>query len=405
MKILWVNPNLLHPTTKGGQIRTLEMLRRLRRRHEIHYVAFEGPHNEEGLRRSPEYCSRVSQVKHGVPSRQSLAFAGQLAAGLFSPLPVAVARYRSPDLRRLLARLLHEGAYDTVVCDFLVAAASMPDLKRAVLLQHNVETLIWRRLAQHARNRWARSYLAMQAGRMFRYERDTCRACRRVVAVSPADAGHMRSLFGLADVPDVPTGVDVGYFTPPLAAEPVSDLVFIGSMDWLPNIDGVRYFCSRILPLIRRRLARCSLTIAGRLPAPEIRALATQDPLIRVTGTVADIRPYLWESAVSVVPLRIGGGTRLKIYESMAAGVPVVSTTVGAEGLVYEHGANILIADDPQAFAAACVDLLQDVSRRRAMATAARRMVAERFSWERVAERLEQILVEASGWCPESEVR
>ncbi|RPI13526.1 MAG: glycosyltransferase, partial [Acidobacteriales bacterium] len=339
----------------------------------------------------------VDQVKHRVPSRYSLAFAGQLAAGLFSPLPVAIERYRSPELERLLARLLREGGYDSVVCDFLAATASMPDLGRAVLLQHNVETVIWRRLAQHARNPLARFYLGMQAERMFRYERDTCRACRRVVAVSPSDAGLVRSLFGVSDVPDVPTGVDVDYFTPPPAAEPVSDLVFLGSMDWLPNIDGVRHFCSEILPLIRRRLARCSLAIAGRMPTPEIRALAERDPLVRVTGTVADIRPYLWGSAVSVVPLRIGGGTRLKIYESMAAGVPVVSTSVGAEGLVYQDGRNILIADDPSAFAGACIELLQDASRRRDMAAAALQMVAAQFSWERVAVRLEQILLEAAG--------
>ena len=397
MKILWVNPNLLHPTTKGGQIRTLEMLRWLRQRHEIHYVAFEGPSSEEGLRRSAEYASRVDQVKHRVPGRNSLAFAGQLVSGFLSSLPVAISRYRSMELRQLLARLLRKGGYDSVVCDFLVATASMPELKRAVLLQHNVETMIWRRLARHARNPMARVYLGMQAERMFQYERDTCRACRRVVAVSPADAAHMRSLFGISDVPDVPTGVNVDYFAPPPSTEPPSGLVFVGSMDWLPNIDGVRYFCSEILPLIRRRLAGCSLTIAGRLPPPEIRALAERDPLIRVTGTVVDIRPYLWGSAVSVVPLRIGGGTRLKIYESMAAGVPVVSTSVGAEGLVYRDGDDILIADKPSQFASACVDLLKDASRRSVIAAAAREMVAARFSWERVADRLEQILLEAAG--------
>jgi glycosyltransferase involved in cell wall biosynthesis len=396
MKILWINPNLLHPTTNGGRIRTLEMLRQLHLRHEIHYVAFEGPSNQEGLRRSAEYASHVDQVKRRAPHRYSLAFAGQLATGLFSPLPVAIGRYRSPELQRLLERLLRQGSYDSVVCDFLAATASMPDLGRAVLLQHNVETIIWRRHAQHARNPVAGFYLRLQAERMLRYERDVCRASRRVVAVSPVDAGNMRSLFGISDVPDVPTGVDMDYFAPPPQLQPVSDIVFLGSMDWLPNIDGVRYFCSEILPLIRRRLARCSLTIAGRMPPLEIRALAEEDPFIRVTGTVDDIRPYLWGSVVSVVPLRIGGGTRLKIYESMAAGVPVVSTSVGAEGLVFNNGSNILIADDPGAFAEACIELLQDAPRRRALAAAARDMVASGFSWERVTDRLEQILLESA---------
>jgi glycosyltransferase involved in cell wall biosynthesis len=332
-----------------------------------------------------------------VPHRYSPAFAGQLAAGLFSSLPVAIGRYRSPDLRRLLERLLASEGYASVVCDFLAATPSMPSLARAVLLQHNVETMIWRRHALHATSPAARFYLRLQAERMFRYERDVCRACRRVIAVSSVDAGQMQSLFGIAEVPDIPTGVDVDYFTPPPRVEAVSDLVFLGSMDWLPNIDGVRYFCSEVLPLIRRRRARCSLTIAGRTPPAEICVLAEKDPLVRVTGSVPDIRPYLWGSAVSIVPLRIGGGTRLKIYESMAAGVPVVSTSVGAEGLVFDDGANILIADEPEAFAEACLVLLEDASRRRALAAAAREMVVADFSWDRVADRLERILIEAAG--------
>ncbi|MCC7174610.1 MAG: glycosyltransferase [Bryobacterales bacterium] len=396
MKILWVNPNLLHPTTKGGQIRTLEMLRRLHRRHEIHYATLGDAADEEGLRRSSEYCSRIDQVLHRIPHRYSPAFAAQLAAGLFSPLPVAIARYRSEALRRLLEQRIALERYDSVVCDFLVSAASMPALERAVLLQHNVETLIWRRHAEHAGNPASRLYLGWQARRMFRYERDVCRSCRRVIAVSGADAALMGSLFGLSGVPDIPTGVDVDYFAPPPDVAPVSDLVFLGSMDWLPNIDGVRYFCTAILPLIRRRLPQCSLTIAGRLPPPEIRSLAEQDPLIRVTGTVKDIRPYLWGSTVSVVPLRIGGGTRLKIYESMAAGVPVVSTGVGAEGLACRNGVDILIEDDPGAFAEACAGLLQDASRRGSIASAAREMVAGSYSWDRVAARLESLLSDSA---------
>jgi glycosyltransferase involved in cell wall biosynthesis len=191
----------------------------------------------------------------------------------------------------------------------------------------------------------------------------------------------------------VPTGVDTTYFARPVAPAPSADLVFIGSMDWLPNIDGVVYFVREILPQIRRHRPDCTLAIVGRTPTPEVAELARRDPKIQVTGTVPDIRPYLWGSAVSIVPLRIGGGTRLKVYEAMAAGIPVVSTTIGAEGLITSPPENIRIADTPETFAGACLDLLGDAAERQRMADAALAMVSARFSWEAVSRCFEKILV------------
>jgi glycosyltransferase involved in cell wall biosynthesis len=163
-------------------------------------------------------------------------------------------------------------------------------------------------------------------------------------------------------------------------------------MDWSPNIDGVLWFCSEILPRIRRVRPECSLTIAGRDPARPVLDLARRDPLIRVTGTVPDVRPYLWGSRVSIVPLRVGGGTRLKIYESMAACVPVVSTTIGAEGLLVRPGENLHIADAPEEFAARCLDLLGSSAARERMAQTALDIVRRDFSWERVARDFAAIL-------------
>jgi glycosyltransferase involved in cell wall biosynthesis len=201
----------------------------------------------------------------------------------------------------------------------------------------------------------------------------------------------MRRMFGIEHVSEIPTGVNIEYFTPPASASCESDLIFIGSMDWLPNEDGVLYFVREILPLIRRRKPKCRFTIAGRHPSPKIAGLA-RDPGIVVTGTVPDIRPYLWGSRLSIVPLRIGGGTRMKIYESMAARVPVVSTTVGAEGLVVESPVNIRLADTPEDFAAQCLELLDDSQARSRMTDAAWELVASRFSWDHVARCFEKIL-------------
>jgi glycosyltransferase involved in cell wall biosynthesis len=151
-------------------------------------------------------------------------------------------------------------------------------------------------------------------------------------------------------------------------------------------------FAREILPLIRQQRPQCTVAIVGRKPSTSILALAQNDPLIQVTGTVPDVRPYLWGSAVSIVPLRIGGGTRLKVYEAMAAGVPVVSTTIGAEGLDVTHCDNIRLADNPEAFAAECIDLLDDRTGAERMAAYALEHVAAHFSWDSVTRDFEDIL-------------
>jgi glycosyltransferase involved in cell wall biosynthesis len=368
------------------------MLRRVHRRHEVHYVGFSKPGVAEELARAPEYCARAWPVEHEVPPHRSLKFAAQLAAGLWSRLPVAVSRYRSAAMRRRIDELAGTENFDAQVCDFLAPAVNLGDRRGWILFQHNIETTIWRRHAEIARDPVRRGYLGLQARRMFEFERQVCRSVRHVIAVSPVDARNMEEMFGLGEVSAVATGVDIDYFAPRPAPAPVADLVFLGSMDWLPNIDGVSYFVREILPLIRARRPDCRLAIVGKEPAPSVRALAAADPLIAVTGTVPDVRPYLWGSAASVVPLRIGGGTRLKIYESMAARVPVVSTTIGAEGLEIHPPEDIRIADEPARFAAECLALLDNEAERRRQAEAAWRLVSTRFSWDRVALDFEAIL-------------
>jgi glycosyltransferase involved in cell wall biosynthesis len=200
----------------------------------------------------------------------------------------------------------------------------------------------------------------------------------------------MRKMYGVSEVAAVSTGVDIEHFAPPKKTSG-TDLIFVGSMDWLPNVDGILWFTQNVLPLIRQRRPNCTFTIVGRQPPAEIQALAGGG--IQVTGTVPDVRPYLWDAAVSVVPLRIGGGTRLKIYEAMAARNAVVSTTVGAEGLPVNPGSEIAIGDTPESFAAACLDLLENQEKRERMVEAAWQLVAARFTWEAVVDQFESLLV------------
>jgi sugar transferase (PEP-CTERM/EpsH1 system associated) len=396
MKILWVNTHFLHPPTRGGQIRTLEMLRRLHQRHEIHYLGLqEDPNNLEAVPRSVEYCSKAYAIPHKLPARMSLAFGGQAVMNLFSSEPLAVARYRSAEALRTVADLQQREHFDRIICDFLFSVPNIPVLEQAVLFAHNVETTIWRRHVEVARGPLQRAFFRREARRMETYERGVCQRVSHVVAVSPEDSDRMRRMFNIEHVSAIPTGVDVDYFRPPESRIPApapANLVFVGSMDWLPNIDGASWFVNEILPLIRRRIPHCSLVIAGRRPTRRVLDLARDHPGITVTGTVDDIRPYLWGSSAAVVPLRIGGGTRLKIFEAMAAGIPIVSTSVGAEGLPLSEGEHILIADSAQAFADRCLDLLENPDLRSRVAESALETVSARFSWEHVAACFEQIL-------------
>jgi len=252
--------------------------------------------------------------------------------------------------------------------------------------------MIWRRHVEEAKNPAKRAYFRLQARRMEKFEGDVCRRAGHIVAVSEVDRAAMQKLFGAERISPVATGVDIDYFAPPVRRETKADLIFVGSMDWLPNIDAIEYFAAQILPLIHKQRPECRVVVAGRRPTPGLQELARREPRIVLTGTVPDVRPYLWESTVSIVPLRIGGGTRLKIFEAVAAKLPVVSTSVGAEGLPLENGKQIVIADTPEAFANSCLQLLSNAAMREQMSRAAWDFVDGRFSWEAVTRDFEGAL-------------
>jgi glycosyltransferase involved in cell wall biosynthesis len=398
MKILWVCPFFLHPTDRGAQIRTLGTLKQLAKRHEIHFAALNDPINSEGPQRAGEYSARSISVPHAAPSRRSIAILPQLIGSLMSPVPIAVSRYESATLRQRIRQLAATEQYDSIVCDFLAAAPNVPELGDAVLFQHNVETTIWQRHAEQAASPLKKLYAQIQASKMEAYEREVCRQSKHVIAVSDIDAARMQTMFGIDTVTSVPTGVDVDYFAPP-AINPAtpsqtSDIVFCGSMDWLPNTDAVLYFLAEILPLIRKQIPGATFTIAGRSPEASVIKAAQETSGVTVTGKVDDMRPYLWGSKISIVPIRIGGGTRLKIYECFAAGLPVVSTTIGAEGLRYTQGSDIVIADEPEDFAASCVRLLGDDAERQSIARNALHLVQSELSWAAVSRDFEAILLQ-----------
>ena len=404
MRILWLKSDLLLPLDKGGKLRTWHLMRHLARRHEITYLAFREPEqpaaNVEGMK---EVASRVETITRSEPTKGTPRFYADAALHLLDPLPYAVGKYRSAEYRRRLAQLLEEQRFDLIVCDFLFPAVNLP--KRlpcpAVMFTHNVESEIWRRHAETKTDAIGRLLYGAQYRRMLRYERRTLARFDGILAVSDADRETFARLYpGAIDQPVhvVPTGVDTEYFAParesvnPQSAIRNPHLIFTGSMDWLPNEDAMIYFCRDVLPAIRAEVPDVALTIVGRTPTPSVKRLA-EERGVTVTGRVDDVRPYMRDAAVYIVPLRIGGGTRLKIFEAMAMGKAVVSTTIGAEGLPVTDGEHVLLADDPESFARAVVHLIRDTGHRTRLEAAARALVLARYDWSAVASELEDALI------------
>ncbi len=392
MHILWLKTELLHPVDKGGRIRTYNMLRELRREHRVTYLTLDdGDAAPDAVARADEYCTDLVRVPFRTAPKRSARFFGELAANLLSPLPYAVAKYRSAEMRREVERLVARGDVDVLVCDFLAPSLNVPDGLSCptVLFQHNVEAMIWQRHTELAAHPVKRRFMAEQWRRMRAFEASECRRFDRVIAVSEQDRDVFAREYGVRDAVAVPTGVDVRYFDPavvPAAPRAASELIFTGSMDWLPNEDAILWFVADILPRIRARVPDATLTVVGRNPTPRVQALGERDAAVHVTGGVPDVRPYLARGAAFVVPIRIGGGTRLKIYEAMAMELPVVSTTVGAEGLPVAPEREYLRADDPEAFADAVVRLLEDPDGARSLGRRAAESVRAQFSWGRVSE-------------------
>jgi len=399
VRILWLKTELLHPIDKGGKIRTYQMLKELKKNHHITYLTLDdGSADADALEKAGEYAHETITIPHQTSAKFSAKFYLELTNNLISKLPYVLQKYVSAEMRDATEKLLNEENYDVVVCDFLTPAVNLPaKLNCATLLfQHNVEAMIWRRHFEVAANAAKKAFMKMQWRRMFDYEKETCKRFDWVAAVSKEDAEMMRGDYGIENVSDVPTGVDTEFFAPDGTIEKDEfNLVFTGSMDWLPNEDAIVWFTEEILPLVRREIPQVSLTVVGRNPFPKLVELSKKDATIKVTGRVPDVRPFMEKASVYIVPIRIGGGTRLKINEAMAMELPLVSTTIGAEGLPLINGEEILLRDTPEEFAEAVVKLLKNKNLAKKIGEQSAQTVREKFGWKKVADDFAELCVKA----------
>jgi polysaccharide biosynthesis protein PslH len=391
VRILWLKTELLHPVDKGGKIRTYQMLKELKRDHQITYLTLDDSLTKgEAHTLAEEYANELVCIPHKAHPKFSAGFYKDLALNLITPLPYAIKKYASIGMTHEIKRRIDQKAFDVLVCDFLTPSVNVPQKLpcASVLFQHNVEAMIWKRHYEVQSHPVKKIYLKDQWRKMKSFERKECLRYDHVVAVSREDAETMRHEYGLNKVSDIPTGVDTEFFKPNgngKSDRVPHNLVFTGSMDWLPNEDGIRYFTEEILPIIKESVPDVTLTVVGRNPYPSLVELSKRDPSVIVTGRVEDVRPYMEKAAAYVVPLRIGGGTRLKIYEAMAMEKPIVSTTIGAEGLPVRHESELLLADNPKDFAKEVVRLLTNEPLALSLSQRAAKLVREEFGWYRVA--------------------
>lgn len=395
MKILWVKAGGLVPLDVGGKIRSYHVLRNLSRRHDVTFFTFYAEHPNDTHGELDRIFARVICHPLRIPRPKSFRGLTHYARHLFAWQSYQIVKYCLPQVAESLGALLKMESFDVIVCDFLVAAGVIPWHLPCpkVLFTHNVEAQIWKRHFQVTNNPIWKAISWREFRRISRAESRYLNLADHVLTVSDADRDTFARLVPPEKITVIPTGVDVDFFQPTDKTEHPNTLVFTGAMDWMPNEDGILYFVKKILPSIQRQVPGVSLTVVGREPSARLLDLSRTTDGLNITGRVEDIRPYVQQGSVYIVPLRVGSGTRLKIFEAMAMGKAVVSTHVGAEGLPVQSGRNIILADAPEDFASAVVELLRNPIRRGELARAARELVVKKYSWESVVQHVESVLV------------
>lgn len=397
MNVLVVCSRIPRPTWGAGT-RNIALLRALAARHHVALLALVDASDPDPAARDISHLAGLA-----APIRLVPVPGGQ---GKRLRQLAAVARGRSYQLEECsphaaaapLAELFAAGHFDAVLFESaLTAGYPVPPGTRVLVDQHNLEYELVRRTFEQERNGPRKWYAALEYRALRSAELARCRRADAVTVTSERERRILADLLPGTPVAVVPNGVDVAAFTPAAPDEEVPNrVVFTGTLGYHPNVQAVLHFARACWPRIHAELPDAEWQIVGSYPPPEVQRLA-ELPGVTVTGTVPEVQPYLHAASVAVVPLLVGGGTRLKILEALATGKAVVTTSVGCEGLALTPGEHALIEDDPEAFAAAVIALLRDPARRAALGTAGRALVEAQYSWERCAEPLLGVLESLDG--------
>jgi glycosyltransferase involved in cell wall biosynthesis len=386
MRILAVTTRSPFPLVEGRALRTFNLLRQAARRHEIYLATYlQSTEELEGLDRLREFCTEV----RGIPlymNGSKAELLGDLARDVTSRVPFHAIKYRRAEMLAQIRKWMAAAPPDVVHLDMLHLAEIMPAVAdcAVVLVEHNVETQIVERRIGVERNPLTRAYWRFQHRKLAPYEKAACEAADWVVTVSDVDGEALRALAPAGRYTTVSNGVDSEFFSPAAERARSNQLVYVGGLSWFPNLDAMRFFCAEILPLIAAEVPDVSLKVVGRVPTDALKAEFEKYPQVELLGLVDDIRPVIDASAVYVVPLRVGGGTRLKILDALSMAKGLVTTSIGSEGLEVQSGRDLLIADDPRDFARSVVGLLKDPGRARQLGDNGRQLVQRCYDWSSI---------------------
>jgi glycosyltransferase involved in cell wall biosynthesis len=397
-----VDEELPYPPTSGKRIRTLNLTLRLARRHRITYICHRNNNPEEAHTAAAYFAARgiaTAVVERAVPPKSGPAFYARLAANLFSSLPYSVASHTSRELRAALRAHAAAGPVDLWHCEWTPYAQALRGVVAGprLVVAHNVESVIWRRYHETESQPLRRWYIGRQRRKFERFEAAVLGEAERTVAVSLVDAALLQRDFGVRRIDVVENGVDTGYFRPEAVRREPGRLLFLGSLDWRPNLDGVRLLLDRVFPAVRAAEPGATLALVGRNPPESLRREVTDRPGVELHANVPDVRPHLARCSAMVVPLRIGGGSRLKILEALASATPVVSTRIGAEGLCLEPGRHLTVVEDVDALVPALLQAIRAPQAAQAQAEAGRARILERYDWDTLADQLERVWLDCAG--------
>ena len=402
LNVAVLDEELPFPLTSGKRIRTFNLLARLARRHRITILCHQNPDREESVAASEAFRTlgiETIVVPRAVPSKSGPGFYARLAGNLLSPLPYSVATHTSPTLAEAVKEFALNNPVDVWHCEWTPYAQCLLEAfegdlaaTRWTVMAHNVESLIWQRYSENEANPLKRWYLRKQCEKFERFEKWAYSTATVPIAVSQDDAKLMQADFGARRVDVVENGVDIGYFKPQRDVErDLAKLLFLGSLDWRPNLDAISLLLEEIFPKVREANPAATLSLVGRRPPEWLKARVATVPGVRIFADVPDVRPFLATATMLVVPLRIGGGSRLKILEALASETPVISTRVGAEGLQLTPGRDLIVTETPAEMVAAIQDALRNPDEFQETAERGRQRILKQYSWDPLADKLANV--------------
>ena len=394
MKILIVSPIFPYPPYSGAAIRIFNLINNLSTRNEVQLISIADHQvNEDGIKELKKYCTKVYFV--ALRKHLKILQLPKVIERFLRGQPFMLKYAESKDLERVLYEVTMKEHFDIIQFEHSYMAKNVQYLNRSikakkVLSFHNIASAQYYRIFKNEINILNKIKYLLEWIPMFRWEPKMASLFDKSIVVSEMDMFLLKFLNPCLEISVVPNGVDSKIFTPSVMNDRENNILIVGSLDYASNADAVTFFYYKIFPIVREKIPESKFIVVGRNPPKDIQLLS-RDSHVIVRGNVEDVRPYYKKAKVSVVPLRSGGGTRLKIIESMAMGVPVISTSIGCEGLAVYNNFNILMSDEPKAFAYKVIDLLSSPELWDRLSNEGRRLVEKTYDWKQIAFSLQNV--------------